>query len=76
MQIQEILLHYLFTRIDICSCIYALAFLQDIYETFAGIYDGTKIREASCENSHQKYFNFKNRQFIEWGNNKEALLIF
>ena len=51
MQIQEILLHHLFTRIDICSCIYALAFLQDIYETFAGLYDGTKIEEASCENT-------------------------
>ena len=51
MQIQEILLHHFFTRIDICSCIYAHAFLQDIYETFTGIYDGTKIEEASCENT-------------------------
>ena len=51
MQIQEILLHHLFSRIDICSCIYALVFLQDIYETFARTYDGTKIEEASCENT-------------------------
>ena len=51
MQIQEILLHHFFTRIDICSCIYALAFLQDIYAAFAGIYDGTKIEKASCENT-------------------------
>ena len=54
MQIQEILLHHLFTRIDICSCIYALAFLQDIYAAFAGIYDGTKIEKASCENTVQQ----------------------
>ena len=64
MQIQEILLHHLFTGIDICTCIYALDFLKDIYETFAGIYDGTKIELMS------KICNLSN------GNNKEALLVF
>lgn len=29
----------------------AIAFLQDIYEIFAGIYDSTKIEEALCENA-------------------------
>lgn len=75
MQIQEILLHHLFTRIDICSCIYALAFYKIfiIYETFEYTMvqklkkPRLKMQEHRNKNlSHQKYFDVKKMQFIEW----------